>query len=346
MTAECWRENSYLQSLTGNGGSLRLSTPATSGYYRIVATYSEGGLSDSAELEGIRYNSDMLSLNDDRNWILTRTFNCDNHGDTEEEQISYDVSYYDGLGYALQNVQICANGDGQGDIIQPFVYDGLYREELQYLPYTLDANNGQSDDAALANQEEFYKTRYGLATDPHACVRTEYEPSALNRVLRTHKPGAEYQSDTRSMQTFYMGNAVSTVLRLRVDPDDRSLTADGYYAANELSGTRSTNEDGAVVITYADKEGRTVYENRQLRNGSATENIITYYAYDDCGRLAWVMTPKGSDLLSAGSSFSPDSDFAKQNCYVYFYDEWGRVYENVSRDASRCMSSTTGAIGR
>ena len=269
----------------------------------------------------------MLSLNDDRNWILTRTFNCDNHGDTEEEQISYDVSYYDGLGYALQNVQICANGDGQGDIIQPFVYDGLYREELQYLPYTLDANNGQSDDAALANQEEFYKTRYGLATDPHACVRTEYEPSALNRVLRTHKPGAEYQSDTRSMQTFYMGNAVSTVLRLRVDPDDRSLTADGYYAANELSGTRSTNEDGAVVITYADKEGRTVYENRQLRNGSATENIITYYAYDDCGRLAWVMTPKGSDLLSAGSSFSPDSDFAKQNCYVYFYDEWGRVYE-------------------
>ena len=327
VTYTLYRENSYLQSLTGNGGSLRLSTPATSGYYRIVATYSEGGLSDSAELEGIRYNSDMLSLNDDRNWILTRTFNCDNHGDTEEEQISYDVSYYDGLGYALQNVQICANGDGQGDIIQPFVYDGLYREELQYLPYTLDANNGQSDDAALANQEEFYKTRYGLATDPHACVRTEYEPSALNRVLRTHKPGAEYQSDTRSMQTFYMGNAVSTVLRLRVDPDDRSLTADGYYAANELSGTRSTNEDGAVVITYADKEGRTVYENRQLRNGSATENIITYYAYDDCGRLAWVMTPKGSDLLSAGSSFSPDSDFAKQNCYVYFYDEWGRVYE-------------------
>lgn len=295
VTYTLYRENSYLQSLTGNGGSLRLSTPATSGYYRIVATYSEGGLSDSAELEGIRYNSDMLSLNDDRNWILTRTFNCDNHGDTEEEQISYDVSYYDGLGYALQNVQICANGDGQGDIIQPFVYDGLYREELQYLPYTLDANNGQSDDAALANQEEFYKTRYGLATDPHACVRTEYEPSALNRVLRTHKPGAEYQSDTRSMQTFYMGNAVSTVLRLRVDPDDRSLTADGYYAANELSGTRSTNEDGAVVITYADKEGRTVYENRQLRNGSATENIITYYAYDDCGRLAWVMTPKGSD---------------------------------------------------
>ena len=166
-----------------------------------------------------------------------------------------------------------------------------------------------------------------MATDPHACVRTEYEPSALNRVLRTHKPGAEYQSDTRSMQTSYMGNAASTILRLRVDPDDRSLTADSYYAANELSGTHSTNEDGAVVVTYTDKDDRMVYENRQLRNGSATENIITYYVYDDCGRLTWVVTPKGSDLLSAGSNFSPESDFAKQNCYVYFYDEWGRVYE-------------------
>ena len=77
----------------------------------------------------------------------------------------------------------------------------------------------------------------------------------------------------------------------------------------------------------AEIQGRTVYENRQLRNGSATENLITYYAYDDCGRLTWVVTPKGSDLLSAGSSFSPESDFARQNCYIYFYDEWGRVYE-------------------
>ena len=328
VTYTLYRENSYLQSLTGNGGSLRLSTPATSGYYHIVATYSEGGLSDSAELEGIRYNSDMLSLNDDRNWILTRTFNCDNHGDTEEEQISYDVSYYDGLGYASQNVQIYASGDEQQNIVQPFAYDGLYREEFRYLPYVRDNDNGRYDDEAILHQENFYRAKYELET-ASACayVHTEYEPSALNRVLRTHKPGAEYQSDIRSMQTSYMGNAASTVLRLRVDPDDRSLTADGYYAANELSGTRSTNEDGAVVITYTDKDDRMVYENRQLRNGSATENIITYYVYDDCGRLTWVVTPKGSDLLSAGSNFSPESDFAKQNCYVYFYDEWGRVYE-------------------
>ena len=84
---------------------------------------------------------------------------------------------------------------------------------------------------------------------------------------------------------------------------------------------------GRASAALANRYDRTVCENRQLRNGNAVENIITYYAYDDCGRLAWVVTPKGSDLLFAGSSFSPESDFAKQNCYVYFYDEWGRVYE-------------------
>ena len=328
VTYLLYKENNCLRSLTGNGGPLRLTAPAASGYYRIVATYSEGGQSDSAELEGIRYNADMLSLDDDRNWILTRTFNYDNHGDAEEEQIAYDVSYYDGLGYPLQNVQIYASGDGQQNIVQPFAYDGLYREELRYLPYVRDNDSGRCDDEAILHQENFYRAKYELGTVPaYAYVRTEYEPSVLNRVLRTHKPGVEFQAVDRSIRTSYTGNAASTVLRLRVDPDDRSLTADGYYAANVLAGTRSTNEDGAVVITYTDKDDRTVCENRQLRNGNAVENIITYYAYDDCGRLAWVVTPKGSDLLFAGSSFSPESDFAKQNCYVYFYDEWGRVYE-------------------
>ena len=139
-------ENSYLQSLTGNGDLLRLSTPATSGYYHIVATYSEDGLSDSAELEGIRYDSGMFSLDDEQNWILTRTFNYDNRGDAEEEKITYDISYYDGLGYVSQNVQIYASGDEQQNIVQPFTYDGLYREEFRYLPYVRDNDNGRYDD--------------------------------------------------------------------------------------------------------------------------------------------------------------------------------------------------------
>lgn len=138
-----------LESKIGNGKPLEFSTQAMSGYYHIKATYSEGGLNASADLEGIRYDSGMLSLDDEQNWILTRTFNYDNHGDAEEEQITYDVSYYDGLGYASQNVQIYASGDEQQNIVQPFAYDGLYREEFRYLPYVRDNDNGRYDDEAI-----------------------------------------------------------------------------------------------------------------------------------------------------------------------------------------------------
>ena len=322
------REGVVKQSMVSGSGQITLTAPAESGYYQVFASYSEGGRSASAELNGVRYNSDMLALDDDKNWILSRTYNADNHGDADEIQITYDVGYYDGLGYASHNMQIAASGDGQKDIIQPVVYDGLYREAFQYLPYALNNNNGQCDEEAILHQENFYRAKYKLGTTPaYAYIETEYEPSALGRTLRTHKPGMEYRSAQRSQQIAYMGNGAQTILCLRVDPEDRSLNADGYYAANELVGIQTTDEDRAVIITYKDKDGRTVYENRQLRNGNTIENVITYYAYDDCGRLSWVVTPKGSDMLTTSSSFSPDSDFTKQNCYVYFYDEWSRLYE-------------------
>ena len=328
VTYTLYLDDSARESLVGNGESLQLSAPAASGHYYIRAAYSENGLSASSELEGIRYNYGMLALDEDKNWILTRTFNDDNRVASDDEQVTQDVVYYDGLGYASHNVQVAASGDGQKDIIQPIVYDGLYREAFQYLPYARIDNDGQCDEAAILHQENFYRGKYNLGSNPaYAYVETEYEPSALGRVLRQHKPGLEYRSEEHSQQMAYLGNGAQSVLRLRTDLDDHSLTADGYYAANELSGTQITDEDGAVVIAFKDKEGRAVYENRKLRKGNTVENVVTYYVYDDCGRLSWVVTPKGSDLLTSTSSYLPSSDFAKQNCYVYFYDEWSRLYE-------------------
>ena len=329
VTYTLYRDTWVCQTKVGDGGPLQLSAPAAAGYYCIKATYAEGGLSDSATSAGIRYNYDMLALDDDRNWILTRTFNFDPHGDAEEEPVAYDVDYYDGLGYASLNVQVGASSNGGKDLLRPFAYDGLYREELQYLPYARSDSDGRYDDDAPTNQNAFYGKLYGFGTnDGYAYARTEYEPSALERVVRTYKPGRDFQdNDPHFTQTVYMGNAASTVPRLRTDLGNGSLIVDGYYAACELAGTQTTDEDGAVVVTFADKDGRTVCENRRLRSETSIENIITNYVYDDCGRLAWVVTPEGSDRLTTAETHSPGGDFAKRYCYVYRYDEWGRVCE-------------------
>ena len=118
------------------------------------------------------------------------------------------------------------------------------------------------------------------------------------------------------------------MLRLDVDAVSQNLKVNGFYAENMLSGVKTVDEDGAVSIVYTDKEGHTVYEERQLRGeGDVVDRIVTRYVYDDCGRLAWVVTPEGVDRLTQGASYAATSDLARNYCYFYRYDEYGRQIE-------------------
>ena len=53
--------------------------------------------------------------------------------------------------------------------------------------------------------------------------------------------------------------------------------------------------------------------------------MFTHYVYDDCGRLAWVVTPEGAAQLIQGRQYSVNDDFAKSYCYRYEYDARSRV---------------------
>lgn len=98
------------------------------------------------------------------------------------------------------------------------------------------------------------------------------------------------------------------------------------YGANELSVVKTTDEDGAVSVVYTDKEQRTVCEERRLRDDDGTvDPVFTHYVYDDCGRLAWVVTPEGAAQLIQGRQYSVNDDFAKSYCYRYEYDARSRV---------------------
>ena len=89
---------------------------------------------------------------------------------------------------------------------------------------------------------------------------------------------------------------------------------------------KTTDEDGAVSVVYTDKEQRTVCEERRLRDDDGTvDPVFTHYVYDDCGRLAWVVTPEGAAQLIQGRQYSVNDDFAKSYCYRYEYDARSRV---------------------
>ena len=318
-----YRDGIEQETVLGNGETITLYAPKATGYYHVTAAYEENGLRDEKELDGARLIGDCMAiLPVDRNWIFTQTHNS---GDKH----AYDLTYYDGLGYAEQEVGIRAVANGTADLVRPIVYDLHHRETHKYLPFARTNGNGEYDPAAIVHQEEFYRNKFDLGSvTPYAYVLEEYEPSPVGRVLESRKPGSEFQTTERSVRNNYFANDASAVLRLDVDAVSQNLKVNGFYAENMLSGVKTVDEDGAVSIVYTDKEGHTVYEERQLRGeGDVVDRIVTRYVYDDCGRLAWVVTPEGVDRLTQGASYAATSDLARNYCYFYRYDEYGRQIE-------------------
>ena len=317
-----YKDGTRLVGKTAFVDALTLTAPLSAGRYEVRAEYEdETGRRECKDLKSICFYGDsMAELSGEENWVFSQTFN-------EQGKHACDVTYYDGLGYPSQEIAIGATDGGSSDLIRPIAYDMLHREARKYLPYSRTNGNGGYDLAAITAQETFYRNKFSCIT-PYAYTHDEYESSPLNRALKSRKPGAEFQTDAHSVRNTYIGNGSSAVGRLDIDPATGSLHVNGYYEANMLSGTQTTDEDGAVVVTYTDKEGHTVYEERQLRGANnAVDHLITRYVYDDCGRLAWVVTPEGTDRLTQGQSYADTCAVARNYCYVYRYDTHGRMVE-------------------
>ena len=323
VTYSLYKDGTKLVGKTAFLDALALTAPLSAGRYEIRAEYEdETGRHECKSLKSVSFYGDSLvELSDGQNWIFSQTSN-------EQGKHACDVTYYDGLGYPSQEIAVGATDNGTSDLIRPIVFDELHREAYKYLPYAFEGNYGKYVDKAIGVQNAFYIMKYGnQGSSVYPYMYDEYESSPLNRVLRSHKPGAEYQTDEHTLRNSYFSNDSTTVLRLDIDAATNELRVNGYYASAELSGVRTTDEDGAVTINYTDKEDHLIYSDKRIRRGSSTEQTITRYVYDDCGRLGWVVTPEGSENLEANASYAPNGAFARAYCYVYTYDDRGRMSE-------------------
>jgi RHS repeat-associated protein len=77
------------------------------------------------------------------------------------------------------------------------------------------------------------------------------------------------------------------------------------------------------VVTYTNKEGKIVCQRVLAERNPNPVYMYTYYAYDDMGRLRWVL-PHKAVVVSLGTL----SQEVKDNlCFRYKYDEKGRMVE-------------------
>jgi len=268
------------------------------------------------------------------------------------DSVSHSTQYLDGLGRPVQSVQWQASPQRR-DLVQPQAYDGWGREPRQYLPYAADTAGTKRlgyHTQPLATQQGFYAslpvTGPVPLTDPtRGVVRTSvgyseslFEASPLNRVVAQGASGESWQlSGGHAQQRLERANIRSdSVLRFAPDYNPQSLDPgyQGYYAAGELWGTQTMDEHGTLTISWSDKLGQVVL--KQVEANSITKKnffiritlrrwLRTAYAYDDFGRLRYVLQPEGTKLLlPLGDVPAPLPAAAMPFRFHYRYDSQGR----------------------
>jgi RHS repeat-associated protein len=301
---------------TGNGSPLSFTVPSSpAGTWRIRASYKGQSLLLRA---GIAVTSTGEVLDGGENWILRRSLR-----DSLGTSVMRDITYYDGLGYPVQTIQADASPTG-GSLVTPVYYDNVRRDDARtYLPFVSSTGLSNVSNPFTA-QQTWYTGQYNASEGAAAYAVRAYEPSALNRVTATRRPGSTYASGSHDAEVSYSTNAAGSVWKVKEGATSATLTVSGYYPAGSLHCVTAVDEDGITVQTFTDNRGCTVLERRNLPSSQTAD---TYYVYDGAGRVTWVVTPEGSALLTSSTSWTIDATNAANHCYRYTYDGLGRLTE-------------------
>ena len=159
-----------------------------------------------------------------------------------EEGTKYidNVTYLDGFGRKLQEVQVKGSPDGTSDLVQPYSYGKLGRTERTYLPYAKANNNGTFVNDPLNTS---HWNAYGVTDAAYAFTKTEYDNSPLNRIIRQTGPGAAWHTATKAVSTTHSMNSANEVRLYRVNRTSGVLYQDGHYRAGSLEKVITTDED-------------------------------------------------------------------------------------------------------
>lgn len=236
------------------------------------------------------------------------------------------AEYFDGLGRPLQTVARNAHADGF-DIISHKAYDaGTGKETYTYLPFVtpVATSDGNMENPALTRIKRFYNVP-GRDEQPYSKVETDGSP--LGRVTKVLSPGRSWVGSNRGATTNYLGNTAGENVRIFTignTPTDVPVTT-AAYAANELSVTKVTDEDGKYSMEYTDKRGLLVLKKTWVSGtGTAHDGFAcTYYVYDNLQRLRYVIPPKAVATIAANWNVAAVPEL----CFSYFYDAKGRLIE-------------------
>lgn len=242
--------------------------------------------------------------------------------ETSTANVVMQSAYFDGLGRSKQTIIKQITPDSK-DFVSTVIYNELGQVVQQYLPYEAATTNGKFK-ITFTDRTTFYTNQYGGDTHPYST--TTYEKSPLNRAVESIGPGQAWNvsGSEKSISITYRFNRLTEgVFKWN------GTTKTGTYPANQLMVAETTDEDGRQVREYKNERGQVILKRVQKVSSPADDHpnwLNTYYVYDDLQRLNYVFSPKAVALVpGGGSSYTFSSSALYELCFVYAYDNRGRM---------------------
>ncbi|WP_433631758.1 DUF6443 domain-containing protein [Chryseobacterium cucumeris] len=240
------------------------------------------------------------------------------------------VTYFDGLGRPKQIISVKATTTGK-DLVTPITYDGFGRQAKDILPVPANTLNSAIHTGIV--NETAANSYYGVT---NAYTERDIENSPLDRVKQVAQPGEPWKMAAGHTQKFkYEVNQGSEVKKFITNTTTSTTGTDNktvssvsivpgseFYGAGTLYKNTVTDEDGTPVIQFQNGRGETVL----VRRTDGTQNIDTYYVYNEYGQKAFVIPPLAVKKIEQNSNVVT-TDIVNSLCYQYRYDGLDRQVE-------------------
>ncbi len=227
-------------------------------------------------------------------------------------KVHCNTMYYNGWKQPLVLVE---QNLAPSDVITPFDLR-TSDTSLNYLPYP-DVSGSPFYNNVYSKQKSYYNSSYPAENATAYSASMSYSISGVP-TAKTYIPGRALVGDAKGTTTTTGLNTYSEVKI--VTYDGSSISSSGYYNANTLTYVLSEGQHNKKIKEFRDKDGRLICK-RVFAGGSTW--LVTYYVYNDIGRLVAIVPPKATDLLATPGSLSNYKDY----CFIYNYDEYGNMVD-------------------
>ncbi|MFT3919620.1 DUF6443 domain-containing protein [Cloacibacterium sp.] len=275
------------------------------------------------------------TISSSENYIYSRTYLEPTLTSDDTKKQMKTIQYFDGLGRPKQNIAIKTTPLGN-DLVTPIEYDNFGRQVKDYLPLP---QSSSSNGELINSPEIIYYTNDFSGARLYSEKKLELSP--LDRLLEIGHPGTDWNIGTSHTQKFeYTANEDNEVRKyiasfnygtftgsLSIAPTTDINASNGYYKSNLLYKNKVTDEDGNISTEFKNGLGQTIL----VRKNDGTNDIDTYYIYNDYNLLAYVISPLAAESfknLSEGTIISSTNATDLNNlCYQYKYDGENRLIE-------------------